>query len=117
MPNLAQIYPEVNESAILNEDKFPTLDLLTVEMIRQQVMVSNTTVASRRKRLALTSHRNRCRTTKTQISIKELNLEETILYPTALTLVSCQGMCHKQQVTNAYHYMLPIHQTLAKAMD
>ena len=98
MPNLAQIYPEVNnESSILNEDNFPTLDLLTVEMVRQQLIPSNTTITSRRKRLALT-HQNRCRPTKTKFSIQELNLEQTILYPKTLTIVSCQGFCHKQQV-------------------
>ena len=103
MPNLAEIYPEVNnESSVLNnEDNFPTLDLLTVEVIRQQPFPSNSTIgmSTRRKRVALrqTQH-NSCQTIKTEVSIKDLNLEETVLYPTSFTTVTCKGSCHKHQV-------------------
>src|ERR1700712_5015558 len=100
MPNLAEIYPEVNnDTTVLNEDNFPTLDLMTVEVVRQQIPSNNTRDGStRRKRVALRAHHKSCKMTKTEISIKDLNLEETVLYPTSIKTVICTGSCHKNQV-------------------
>ena len=100
MPNLAEIYPEVNnESTVLNEDNFPTLDLFTVEVVRQQIPHNSTSDGStRKKRVALRANHNSCKMTVSQISIKDLNLEETIIYPTSFKTITCDGSCHKHQV-------------------
>ena len=100
MPNLAEIYPEVNnESSVLNEDNFPTLDLLTVEVVRQHISSNHTSDGStRRKRVALRNGHKSCKMTETHISIKDLNLEEVIVYPTSFKTVNCNGSCHNHKV-------------------
>ncbi len=103
MPNLADIYPQVNnETSIFDNQNYPTLDLLTVEVVRDQQipnLVNVSDVTSRRKRLAQRqNHKDKCEMKKSFISLKELNLEGVIIYPTFIETVDCSGNCHKHRV-------------------
>jgi len=119
MPNLADIYPEVNnQTSLFDNESYPTLDLLTVEVGQDQQITSpnvlNVTVsdtASRRKRLAQTmshtiehtidqtiNHKDNCQMQKTLVSVKDLNLQDIIIYPTSFETVVCSGYCHKHRV-------------------
>jgi len=101
MPNLADIYPQVNnETSIFDNQNYPTLDLLTVEVVRDEQIVNvvnASDVTSRRKRVAQRP-KDKCEMKKSLISLKELNLEGVIIYPTMIETVDCSGNCHKHRV-------------------
>ncbi|XP_054166209.1 uncharacterized protein LOC128963684 [Oppia nitens] len=102
IPNLAQIYPEMdNESSLFNNDNFPTLDLLTIEIARQNsvsiVDTNRSTNFSNGKRKRDVNHKYMCRTIKRVISIKDLNLDDIILYPTTIEMAFCKGFCRTNQ--------------------
>lgn len=105
MPNLADIYPNVNnETSLFDNESYPTLDLLTVEAVQDQQitspnLVNVTEITSRKKRLAQRiSHKDNCKMQKTNISIKDLNLEDIIIYPTSFETITCTGHCYKHRV-------------------
>jgi len=69
--------------------------------VRDQRIPNNVNVSdvtSRKKRLAQQlNHKHKCEMKKSFISLKELNLEGVIIYPTMIETVDCSGNCHKHR--------------------
>lgn len=114
LPNLVDLYPEANGTSLFGNEHYPILDLLTIEVSRDeqiqpianlQTPLRNNTNSRRRKRLTRRFQKRSnlhvsggCAKSWSYVTFKDLGLEETIIYPTGFDMIICSG--HKNDLSD-----------------
>ncbi|XP_067139287.1 bone morphogenetic protein 2-A-like [Centruroides vittatus] len=109
-PNIMDIHPEMaeNDSSLFDNETYPTLDLQTAELTREepepQTVENNDRILKKRS----VNHRTLgCRRVTRYVSFQDLGLNEIIINPEGFNFSYCLGNCISKHQETYNSYYLP----------
>ncbi|XP_023234382.1 bone morphogenetic protein 4-like isoform X2 [Centruroides sculpturatus] len=109
-PNIMDIHPEMaeNDSSLFDNETYPTLDLQTAELTREepepQTVENNDRILKKRS----VNHRTLgCRRVTRYVSFQDLGLNEIIINPEGFNFSYCLGNCISKHQESYNSYYLP----------